>query len=146
MGDSSSVNSAAASGGAGEIVVLNRDLFFGVTIGNTLRSLGYRARFVRTTDQLVAAVRAGGAAVALALIDLNAGVAWDHVATLTNDGGPGVPVLVFGSHLDVEGRRAAKAAGAIRVVSNGDFHRDMPGFVRRYARPAAPAGPHPSTA
>jgi hypothetical protein len=45
-----------------------------------------------------------------------------------------VPVLVFGSHFDVDGRRAAKAAGVARVLTNGDFHKDMVGFVRRYAR------------
>ena len=72
---------------------------------------------------------------ALALIDMNAGVNWDAVTDVTRPNGPGVPVLVFGSHLDVEGRRAAKAAGAVRVLSNGDFHKDMVGFVRRYARP-----------
>lgn len=127
------------SRGAGpDVVVLNRDLFFGVTIGNVLRAQGYRVRFTKTAEQLVAAVQAGGAAVALALVDLNAGVAWEQIAALTRAGGPGVPVLVFGSHLDVEGRRAAKAAGAVRVLSNGDFHKDMAGFVRRYAR-AVPA-------
>ena len=48
--------------------------------------------------------------------------------------GPGVPVLAFGSHLDVDGRRAAKAAGVTRVLSNGDFHRDMVPLVQRYAK------------
>ncbi len=34
---------------------------------------------------------------------------------------------------------AAKAAGVTRLVSNGEFHRNMVGLVERYARP--PAGP-----
>ena len=49
--------------------------------------------------------------------------------------------LSFGPHKDVDGFRAAKRGGATRVVSNGDFHRDMTGFVRRYARPAAEPAP-----
>ena len=62
-----------------------------------------------------------------------AGVDWEAVSTVTGEGAR-TPVLVFGSHLDVEGLRAAKAAGVRRVVSNGDFHRDMVALVRRYAR------------
>jgi len=72
----------------------------------------------------------------LGLIDVNAGVDWNVVKSLMGGAGPGVPVLVFGSHLDVVGRRAAKAAGVTRVLSNGDFHRDMVTLVKRYALPA----------
>ena len=41
----------------GEIVVLNRDLFFGVKIGNTLRALGYEVGFVRDTGAFVERLR-----------------------------------------------------------------------------------------
>jgi hypothetical protein len=121
--------------GAGTIVVLNRDLFFGVKIGNTLRALGYRVAFVKTTAEFVAALDREESPVVLGLMDMNAGVDWSAVVALTATGGH-VPILAFGSHLDVEGRRAAKAAGVTRVLSNGDFHRDMVALVRRYARPA----------
>jgi hypothetical protein len=123
----------------GEIVVLNRDLFFGVKIGNTLRSLGYAVSFVRDTDSFVERLREGGASLVLGLIDMNAGVDWDAVRGVTGERGRGVQVLVFGSHLDVDGRRAAKAAAVTRVLSNGDFHRDMVALVERYAK--APASP-----
>jgi CheY-like chemotaxis protein len=120
---------------AGEIVVLNRDLFFGVKIGNTLRSLGYQVAFVRETPALVERLTNGDALPVLGIIDMNVGVDWSAVGAVTGERGRGVPVLVFGSHLDVEGRRAAKAAGVTRVLSNGDFHRDMVALVQRYARP-----------
>ena len=117
----------------GEIVVLNRDLFFGVKIGNVLRGLGYRVSFVQETEAFVERLRAEGPPPVLGVIDMGAGVDWEAVGTVTGGKGSGTPVLVFGSHLDVEGRRAAKAAGVRRVVSNGDFHRDMVALVQRYA-------------
>lgn len=118
----------------GEIVVLNRDLFFGVRIGNTLRGLGYRISFA--PDSPVFAERIAGAEppAVLGVIDMSAGVDWERIRSLTAPAGAGTPLLVFGSHMDVEGLRAAKAAGVTRVVSNGDFHRGMIELVRRYAR------------
>jgi hypothetical protein len=121
----------------GLLVVLNRDLFFGVSIGNTLRALGYAVAFVQTTEALVDHLR-GPEPVALGIIDMSAGVEWDRIRS-ARDAGLATPLLAFGSHLDVEGRRAAKAAGVTRVVSNGDFHRDMVHLVRRYAVSPAPA-------
>lgn len=117
---------------SGRIVVLNRDLFFGVKIGNQLKSQGYDVVFAKETLGFVERVRETPRPV-LGLIDMNAGVDWDSIASLMGDDGTGVPVLAFGSHLDVDGRRAAKVAGVTRVLSNGDFHRDMVALVRRYA-------------
>jgi hypothetical protein len=116
------------------LVVLNRDLFFGVKIGNVLRGLGYTVEFAKETDKFVEKMRAGEPSPVLGIIDINAGVDWNVIAEFTRAAAPAVPVLVFGSHLDVDGLRAAKSAGATRVVSNGDFHRDMVRLVERYAR------------
>jgi hypothetical protein len=118
----------------GEIVVLNRDLFFGVKIGNILRSLGYLVAFVPATEPFVARLREGGRGIVLGIIDMGTDVEWSAIANLTGADGPGTPILAFGSHLDIDGRRAAKAAGVTRVLSNGDFHRDMVALVERYAR------------
>jgi hypothetical protein len=124
------------NGSLGRIVVLNRDLFFGVKIGNHLKSLGYDVLFAKETAGFAERVR-GVPKPVLGLIDMNAGIDWDVVLSLTGESGPGVPVMAFGSHLDVEGRRAAKAAGVTRVLSNGDFHRDMVTLVKRYALTAS---------
>jgi hypothetical protein len=129
--DSSNARDRAATD-LGEIVVLNRDVFFGVKVGNTLRGLGYRVSFVKETGAFVDRLTSAGETPVLGLIDMNVGVDWAAIGSL-RDAGSSVPVLVFGSHLDVEGRRAAKAAGVRRVLSNGDFHRDMVGLVQRYA-------------
>src|SRR4029453_5316816 len=109
----------------GEIIVLNRDLFCGVKIGNVLRGIGYRVSFVQETEAFVKRLRAEGPAPVLGVIDMGAGVDWGGGGPMPGGEGSGAPVLVFGSYLDVEGRRAAKAAGVRRVVSNGDFLRDM---------------------
>jgi hypothetical protein len=124
---------------AAKLLVLNRDLFFGVKIGNQLKSIGYDVVFAKESDGFAERVRDLPKPI-LGLIDMNAGVDWDVVLSLMGGDEPGVPVLAFGSHLDVEGRRAAKAAGVTRVLSNGDFHRDMVTLVRRYALSAKDRG------
>jgi CheY-like chemotaxis protein len=129
-----SVSSTTAATDRGEIIVLNRDLFFGVKIGNILRGLGYRVTFVPATELFAERLDASGPEAVLGIIDMGAGVEWSAISHLTGGDGPGTPILAFGSHLDVDGRRAAKAAGVTRILSNGDFHRDMVALVERYAR------------
>jgi DNA-binding response OmpR family regulator len=41
------------------------------------------------------------------------------------------PVLAFGSHMDLDARAKALAAGANKVVANSKFSRDMPDLVKR---------------
>ena len=120
----------------GTIVVLNRDLFFGVRIGNLLRSLGYAVDFAPSTAAFVDLVRTTRPPPVLAILDLNGAVEWEPVRALAADPAVPTPLLAFGPHTDVAGRRVAKAAGVGRLVSNGEFHRDMAGLVRRYALPA----------
>ena len=118
----------------GTIAVLNRDLLFGVRIGNQLRALGYTVAFAKETAGFGALVRETAPAPVLGIVDMNAGVDWDVVRGLVDDPAVVTPLLAFGPHLDVASRRAAKAAGVDRLVTNGEFHRDMVGLVRRYAR------------
>jgi hypothetical protein len=51
----------------------------------------------------------------------------------------GYPVLAFGSHMDLDARARARAAGAQRVVANSKFASDMPGLVRRMLSEPVPA-------
>ena len=41
-----------------------------------------------------------------------------------------LPVVAFGPHVDVDGRQRAKAAGARRVLSNGNLSRDLPAILK----------------
>ncbi len=119
----------------GPILMLIPDVFFAVTVRNAVRRTGYEPHIVKTTDDLV--VLAGEHQAVLAVIDLAAvrsDAEWADIAELVADG---LPTLVFGSHKDVDGLRAAKAAGVTRVVSNGQFHREMADLIQRYALAAS---------
>jgi hypothetical protein len=115
----------------GPILLLIPDVFFAVTVRNAVRRIGYEPHIIKTTDDLV--VAAGEHQAVLAVIDLAAVRAedeWDDIAELATNG---LPTLVFGSHKDVDGLRSAKGAGVSRVVSNGQFHREMADLIERYA-------------
>ena len=119
------------SDAGGPVLLLIPDVFFAVTVRNTVRRIGYDPHIVKTTDDLI--VAAGEHQAVLAVIDLAAvrsETEWDDIRDLVSNG---PPALVFGSHKDVDGLRAAKSAGVTRVVSNGQFHREMPDLIQRYA-------------
>ena len=116
-------------------VVLNRDLLFGSRIRSALASLGLEGRFVATTEQFVGALSEQPDSVAIGIIDMNGAVAWDSVREALAGAELGVvPTLAFGPHVDITSRRAAKAAGITRIVSNGQFHSEMAGLIERYRR------------
>ena len=116
-------------------VVLNRDLLFGSRIRSSLKTLGLDARFVTTAEQFVGALREQPDSVAIGIIDMNGAISWNVIGEeLSRANRDGVPTLAFGPHVDIENRRAAKAAGVTRIVSNGQFHDDMAGLIERYSR------------
>jgi hypothetical protein len=115
-------------------VVLNRDLMFGSRIRSAMATLGLQAVVKGDTDAFLETARALGDRAVIAVIDMNGPVDWAAVATALADENTLPPVLGFGSHTDVETRRAAKAAGVNRIVSNGQFNADMAGYVQKYRR------------
>ena len=121
----------ANEGSAAIALVLNRDLLFGSRIRGALSALGLQARFVPTTEQFVAALNEHAASVAIGIVDMNGAIAWDLLGeAVAARNLP--PILAFGPHTDVANRRAAKAAGVSRVVSNGQFHGEMAALINRY--------------
>jgi hypothetical protein len=116
-------------------VVLNRDLLFGSRIRSALARLGLESRFVATAEQFAGALSQEPNSVAIGIIDMNSAISWDAISEVQSRGDTGlVPTLAFGPHVDIEGRRAARAAGVTRIVSNGQFHSDMAGLIERYRR------------
>ncbi len=116
-------------------VVLNRDLLFGSRIRSALASLGLEGHFVSTAEQFVGALSEDPGFVAIGIIDMNGAISWDVIREAGTRGAAGLaPTLAFGPHVDIEGRRAAKAAGVTRIVSNGQFHSDTVGLIERYRR------------
>jgi hypothetical protein len=118
----------------GTVIVLNRDLMFGSKIASAVKLQGFEPVFVRDTAAFVTALRDAGGRAALGVIDMNGVVDWDAISGLTAADGIDTPLLGFGPHVDVEGRRAAKAAGLRRILSNGEFHRETAEMIGRYAR------------
>ena len=114
------------------VIVLNKDLFFGVTIANALRALGYSPIAARSTTALASAISIDPEA-ALVIVDIAAVDDWDALKT-TIETAPNIPSIAFGSHTNVDGLRSAKRIGLTRVFSNGEFHRTMGPTITRYAR------------
>jgi hypothetical protein len=115
------------------VVVLNRDLFFGIRLNQLLKQLGYQVKLEKTLDDFLAGVK--GESVALGIIDISFAPDWDRLAGEIATGSL-PPLIAFGPHLDVDGLRAAKKAGVTRVFSNGDFTKDTAAIVARYAHPS----------
>jgi hypothetical protein len=116
-------------------VVLNRDLLFGSRIRSALTRLGLESCFVATAEQFAAALSREPNAVAIGIIDMNSPISWDVICEAqSREEDRVVPTIAFGPHVDIEGRRAAKAAGITRIVSNGQFHTDMAELIERYRR------------
>jgi hypothetical protein len=130
------IEPATASTSLPTIFVLNRDLFFGVRIGNLLKSAGYDPRFAKTTEELEDLIRAAISPPALIIVDIGADPDWDQISSMTTVDSARIPILAFGPHKDVDAFRAAKAASVARVVANSEFHRNALALIQRYA--AAP--------
>jgi hypothetical protein len=116
------------------IVVLNRDFFFGVRIGNLLKSAGYISVFAKTTSEFIKFVSEHRPV--LGIIDLGSAPDWTEIQAHPTT----TPLLAFGPHKDAEALRAAKSAGVTRVVSNSEFHKNALTLVERYARRRAAGG------
>lgn len=127
------MTSNTASGDDAVALVLNRDLMFGSRIRNALAQIGLKTIVAPDSLRLADAMREHGDDAVIAIIDMNGPVDWDTIRHMIERAGD-VPTLAFGPHVDVEVRRAAKAAGVSRIVSNGQFHSDMISLIERYRR------------
>src|SRR5437667_11564163 len=114
-----------------QILALEKDLFFSVKIRDTLRHHDMEVTIARTLPAFQQALAATGDKVpALVIVDTaTTGVDWE--AAIREARARDFPVLAFGSHMDLEARAKALAAGAQRVVANSKFTSDMPGLVQR---------------
>lgn len=113
------------------ILALEKDLFFSVRIRDTLRHHGMEVTTVRTLpafEQRLAA--SGDERPALVIINTAIkGVDWE--AAIREARARDLPVLAFGSHMDLDARARALQAGAQKVVANSKFSSDMAGLVTR---------------
>lgn len=121
-----------------EAVVLNRDLLFGSRIRSALGTIGLAANLVRDSAAFASRLREKSAEIEIGIIDLNGEIDWTVIEPVLRDVSLGVPVLAFGPHVDAEKLWAAKTHGVTRVVSNGQFSRELVPLVERYRRSSSP--------
>jgi hypothetical protein len=70
----------------------------------------------------------------IGIIDMNGIVDWATLQAALAHPKQTTPTLAFGPHTDVVNRRAAKAAGVSRIVSNGQFQMEMAALIDRYRK------------
>ena len=113
------------------ILALEKDLFFSVKMRDTLRHHDMEVMIARTLPAFEQHLDAP-TEQAPALVIVNTatrGVDWE--AAIRQARAHGLPVLAFGSHMDLEARAKALQAGAQKVVANSKFTTDMPNLVQR---------------
>ncbi len=123
---------------SGTILLAIPDLIFGVRIADTARALGY-------TPVDVAAARLKDAITPdVVLVVLDTGQPHDWAATVralkADPATAKIPVLAYGSHVDVTASRTAVAAGVDRLVTRGKLMAELPQLIERTARPLPEAG------
>lgn len=114
------------------MIAVVTDLFFQARISAAARAAGRRVRFVTTLGQIPESI--GSEPV---LVDLDAGL--EVAAAIARLKAAGArQVIVFGPHLDTDRRKAARAAGADRVLAKSKFVTELPAILRAEA-PLAPS-------
>jgi len=114
------------------ILALEKDLFFAVKICDTLQHYHQEVIIVRTLPAFEQALTPPEETPQpdLAIVNIAAkGVDWE--AAIRAARSKNIPVLAFGSHMDLDARARALQAGAEKIVANSKFTSDMPGIVQR---------------
>jgi CheY-like chemotaxis protein len=112
------------------IILLIPDLFFSVRVADAARMLGYETREVGDAAALLAVARQGAAGIILDTqerSDWQAAVRQIKVAPET----AAIPILAFGSHVDVALQRAAVQAGCDRLVTRGKLMQELPDLLQQ---------------
>jgi hypothetical protein len=101
-----------------DVLAVVADLFFQSRISAAARAAGRRVRFLADPAQM-------GQEYRLALVDLDSPAGTPAtIAALA--GRPSGQIIAFGPHVDTERRKAARAAGARRVLAKSKFAADLP--------------------
>jgi len=111
------------------ILALEKDLFFSVKMRDTLRHHDMEVTTVRALPAFEHHLSADEKPALVIINTATKGVDWE--AAIRAARAQNLPVLAFGSHMDLEARAKALQAGAQKVVANSKFTSDMPGLVTR---------------
>ena len=140
------------------IVAFVADLFFAVQIEKVIDSLGYQIKWIESRDEIDAVGAAHpsrqlaeplqGPIAALVdqltrwqpvllIFDLgNQSFPWrEWIAIIKSSPATRrIPVLCFGSHVETDTFKSARAAGAEQVVARSRFMASLPDLISKYAR------------
>ena len=120
-----------AESGASLILLLDNDLFFVVKVRTTLQHAGYTVQTARAVADFTRRLAEDSPALAL----VNTAIAGqDWRAAIVAARAANIPVIAFGSHVDLETQQQARAAGATRVIANSKLATGLPGIVARTLR------------
>lgn len=112
-------------------LLLDSDLFFSVKVTDTLKHVGYQTRTVRQIAAFTQAL--ADERPVLVLVNTAArGIDWRAGIVAARDAG--IPVVAFGSHVDLATQEEARQAGATSVIANSKLASDLPGVVARALR------------
>ena len=106
-----------------QVVALVDDLFFQAKLLETAKHLGVELRVCSAPEALIA--EAAKNATRLAIVDLNARSKPLEAIVRLQTTMPGVPVIAFLSHVQVELAEAARAAGCREVMPRSQFTRNL---------------------
>jgi DNA-binding NarL/FixJ family response regulator len=138
--DLSSPPSGSGEGGRADVVLVSRDLIFISKITGTARALGFgvavagnAALVSKTIDDVKPKV---------ILVDLAAGEPGkaEAIVSYRKAAGTEVPIVAFGSHVDIASLDAAREAGCREVMPRSRFTVELPDLIRKYCGHSEPTG------
>ena len=117
------------------VLVHTEDLFFAIRIQDVIDKLGGRMQPAADPFDPEESLRE---APVLVLVELGAGGQgnWRQVVQTIRKQTRGIPIIAFGSHVDVSAREAARRAGCDHVWSKSRFVDELPTLVERYTTPS----------
>ena len=114
---------------ANTIVALPADLMFGARIRATAEAVAGQVLLARSADEVLNGV-AGGARRVLLDLEHRGVDAVRLIEQLRAEHGRDIHILTYSSHTNVDRMRAAREAGADRVVARSAFVQQLPQLLR----------------
>jgi|SRR5579862_469500 len=112
-----------------QVVALVDDLFFQMKLIETAKQLGVELRTCTTADALANEV--GAHAPKLVVVDLNARSNPLEAISRVHASGPGIPLIGFLSHVQVDLAAQARAAGCADVMPRSKFTQNLATILAR---------------
>src|SRR5260370_28916846 len=141
--DRANDTSGVAPQGRRRVLLLDTDLFFAVKVAETLKHAGYATRSTRRVSDFTEALAAERPEVALVNTAAR-GVDWRAAVAAAR--AAGVPLVAYGSHVDVETQEQGRQAGGARGGAQPQPAGRPAGGGGRTLRAPSPGGRAPGRA